>query len=247
MILLVDIGNSRIKWACAGDGEIGSPRAFPRPRLAHARAFEQAWCGLTPSAVAVCCVAGVETVDALAQWTYFAWGIRPLRLRTRAREGHIVCGYPDPSCLGADRWANLIGARALVGETDTQVVDAGTAVTVDALRGDGQHLGGAILTGLDASRRALLTAAPGLPEAFSEDGLPSRHTSGAIGMGTLVGLAGAIERVAGEVGGGLHRPRRLLTGGDAERLAPYLSPDWEWEPCLTLQGLYSVSDERCAG
>lgn len=248
MRLLVDIGNSRVKWALARAGAIADgPYAFPRPDDAPDAAFAVAWGALQPpAAVAACAVAG-QGAAALAAWTRAQWQLEPFELRARARAGALVSGYRDPEALGADRWANLLGVRALLGAVDAIVVDAGTAVTVDALHGDGRHAGGAIVAGLDAGRAALRAAAPALPLPADDAALPADTPGGAIGAGTLVGLAGAIERLAAEVGAGLDRPRRLLTGGDAGRLAPLLGPDWTPEPLLTLRGVLAAAEDACAG
>lgn len=249
MKLLVDIGNSRVKWALARAGAITEgPFAFARPGDASDAAFAIAWGALSPpAAVAVCSVAGPGGTDALAAWTRAQWGLAPYELRPCRRAGALVNGYRDPGALGADRWANLLGARALLGAADAIVVDAGTAVTVDALRGDGRHLGGAILAGLEAGRAGLRAAAPALPAAIDDAGLPADTPGGAIGAGTLVGLAGAIERLAAAVGSDLERPRRVVTGGDAGRLAPWLGPDWALEPLLTLRGVLAATERPCAG
>lgn len=249
MRLLVDIGNSRVKWALEQAGAIGAgPYAFARPGEAPETAFAAAWGGLTPpAAVAVCAVAGRGDAAALAAWTRAQWRLEPFEVRARERAGALVNGYRDPGALGADRWANLLGARALLGAVDAIIVDAGTAVTVDALRADGRHAGGAIVAGLDAGRAGLRAAAPALPAPIDAAALPATGPGEAIGAGTLVGLAAAIERLAAVVGGDLERPRRLLTGGDAERLAPWLGPDWAQEPLLTLRGVLAAAEDACAG
>ncbi len=247
MRLLVDIGNSRIKWALGGAGELSAPAGFARPRAGQADAWEREWGHLSPLGVTICSVAGRQSVAGLRDWVERRWAIPFTEVRAREYCGSIINAYRDPSSLGADRWANLLGARAALGPVDSIIVDAGTAVTVDALRADGRHLGGAILAGLSASRAGLRAAAPALPEANDEAPLPSDNTAGAIGGGTLIGLAGAIERVATVVGGRLTAPERILTGGDAERFAPWLDAGWTLDPRLTLRGLLHAGDTACAG
>ena len=247
MRLLIDIGNSRIKWA-AGHGEaVSAPASLARPGADHAEAFEGAWGHLAPSGVVVCTVGGRQSVRRLEAWVGARWGLSVHEVRASERCGAIVNAYPDPGSLGADRWANLLGARAVLGAADAVIVDAGTAVTVDALRGDGRHLGGAILAGLSATRCGLRAAAPALPTATEEAPLPSDCTAGAIGGGTLIGLVGAVERVAAAVGKRLAEPRLLLAGGDAERLAPWLESRWRVDPLLTLRGLARAGEQACAG
>mgnify|MGYP006431776121 CR=1 FL=1 len=247
MRLLIDIGNSRIKWALGAGGKLFDPAGFARPRADHDEAWERAWGRLAPVGVTICSVAGRQSVAALRGWVERRWAVPFTEVRAREHCGPIVNAYADPASLGADRWANLLGARAALGSVDTIIVDAGTAVTVDALRADGRHLGGAILAGLSASRAGLRCAAPALPAAHEEAPLPSDNTAGAIGGGTLIGLAGAVERVATAVGGRLTAPARILTGGDAERLAAWLDAGWSIDQQLTLRGLLHGGDAACAG
>ncbi|MDX1610198.1 MAG: type III pantothenate kinase [Halofilum sp. (in: g-proteobacteria)] len=249
MRLLVDIGNRRVKWGLARAGVVEGPHAFQRPGEDPAAAFSGAWAGLEPpAAVTVCSVAAPAVLEALRDWVQREWGLEPCQLRAQERAGDLVNGYRRAGELGADRWANLLGARALLGAVDCVVVDAGTAVTVDAVRADGRHLGGAILAGLDAGRAGLRAAAPALPPVDGDPGaLPATGTRAAIVGGTLVGLAGAVERVTAAVGAGLERPARLLTGGDAGILLPWLDAGWRHDGLLTLRGLNAATeDAACA-
>lgn len=237
MKLLIDIGNSRVKWGVESGGEIEGPYAFAAGTDSITDAFERAWGSLAPASVRFCSVSTGSLPEALCEWSRGTWGVEPFRVRAAASAGALVCGYRDPDALGADRWANLLGARDLLGAADVIVVDAGTAVTVDALRADGRHLGGAILPGLRAARAGLRAAAPALPAAGEASGLPAETTAEGMAAGSLVGLAGAIERVAREVGRPLDGPARLITGGDTDTLRPWLDPGWRHEPLLTLRGL----------
>ena len=58
--------------------------------------------------------------------------------------------YPVATGLGVDRWLCLLGTAARV-KQDAVIIDAGSAITIDLLRADGQHLGGAILAGFNTS------------------------------------------------------------------------------------------------
>ncbi len=246
MILLVDIGNSRIKWACASGAALGVPAGFPVPVEDPPAAFSAAWGDLAPRRVVCCSVAGPELVERLRAWAASTWGADLHELRPGGSAA-VTSAYRDVARLGADRWANLLGLRGSLGAVDAIVVDAGTAVTVDALRADGHHPGGAILAGLQASRAALRAAAPRLAHALDEPPLPASDTAGALGAGTLVGLAGAIERVAADVATGLNDAHCVITGGDAERLRPYLGPRWIADPAVTLRGLLAHAEATCAG
>lgn len=243
MKLLVDIGNSRVKWGTEAAGEIQGPFAFAVHGEPAAQAFETAWGHLDPDCVRYCSVAATRLPALLEQWIREQWALTPGRIRSAASARDLVNGYRDPASLGADRWANLLGARALLGSRDAVVVDAGTAVTVDGLRADGRHLGGAILPGLQSARDGLAAAAPALPSAGRDPALPADSTAGGLAGGSLLGLAGAIERVAREVGRSLTQPAWLITGGDIDTLRPWLNPGWRHEPALTLRGLGAAEED----
>ena len=247
MILLVDIGNSRVKWSRADGRAPGDIAAFARTVDDLGIVLEQEWHRLRVDRVVCCSVAGREPVDCVRRWAERAGLAGVEVLDAAVGTGVLSTAYRDPARLGADRWANLLGARRACPAADAVIVDAGTAVTVDALRADGHHVGGAIFAGLATGRAALRAAAPALPADVGAARLPAVDTASAVGGGTLVGLAGAIERVAGEVGAGLERPRCLLTGGDAACLQPLLGEHWIVDPALTMRGLLAFAETSCAG
>lgn len=250
MKLLVDIGNGRVKWATAAADSLRGPFPFAgmdvegaRP---HAESWASAWARLTPTEVRVCNVAASDVLAGLTNWVRDYWGLSVREIRPSASAGGVRNGYNDPAALGADRWANLLGARALLGARDAVIVDAGTAVTVDGLRADGGHIGGAIFAGLAASRTGLTTAAPRLPEADAGADVPAFETMSAVTAGTRLALVGAINRVTKAVAADLDRPVWLLTGGDGEWLSS-AEPGWRYAPLLTMRGLLAAGGVACAG
>lgn len=240
MKLLVDIGNSRVTWTLAHDATLEPPR-----RCAHGDCAED-WTALDPenTVVYACSV----TSPALTQCVSHALGALPvIWAATGATFAGLVNGYDRPAEMGVDRWLALIGARWRFPGRAVVVVDAGTAVTLDAATGDGEHLGGAILAGYHTQRAALAGVATALGVADGAAHLPARNTADALTAGTLYGLAGAIDRVAGELQPNDTRPVRILTGGDAERLQPLLSADWVVDSLVTLRGLWCFGESACAG
>jgi type III pantothenate kinase len=145
--------------------------------------------------------------------------------------------------LGVDRWVALIAARA---ETRSAVciVDAGTAVTIDAMDKSGQHLGGQIIPGprLMAAVLSKETNDIGLPKASTRDpgsgmGLFATNTGAAVHNGALSAVCGAIERAAKTMRSAGLRPKIVLTGGDASRILKQLDGKVLHRPHLVLQGL----------
>lgn len=247
MRLLIDFGNSRVKWATERGGALEGPFGFRRD--ADAR-FDAAWAQLAPAEVILCSVADEAATAALHDWLAARWGLRAHEVTAQAHAGAVRSAYPEPAALGADRWANLLGARALLGGTDAVIVDVGTAVTVDGLRADGRHIGGAIFAGWATTRAGLAQAAPALATAAQHDepgALPARDTVAAVSGGTWAAFVGAVERVAAGVSHDLERPTHVLTGGDGMALAAALSGDWRHDPLLTMRGLIAARELACAG
>lgn len=228
MRLLADIGNSRVQWTLA-NGDHLEPAAY-----ATHDECARAWHHLQPDSAHYCSVASADvTAAVLAALPRLEW----LRLEAVERAGGVINGYACPAELGDDRWAALLGARVRYPEQNVVIVDAGTAVTVDALAASGQHVGGAIIAGYRAQRAGLSEMAPALPRTGGHISVPARNTLDALATGGYLGLAGAIERVARALGAELGEWKGLLTGGDARSLSLLLDAEWIHEPMLTLRGL----------
>jgi type III pantothenate kinase len=198
-----------------------------------------------PERAAAVSVAAGQHAETLAAWLNQRWGIALERFNAVVSQCGITNAYRDPARLGADRWAALVAARRRTAGTAC-VVDAGTAVTVDALDANGMFRGGVILPGLALQRAALLRGTAGVAEAqgTEADGL-ARSTADAVAAGTLLGLAGAIDRLVDEQSRALGAtPTIFLTGGDAPRLLPLLRHAVMAAPDLVLEGVARMAEEQ---
>jgi len=238
MNLLVDIGNSRIKWALGSAP--GNWQA--RGACAHADELDAQWRGLEPRAVVACNVAGpgpASHVTAAAR-RCFATAVQYVHARA---VGHgVINRYADPARLGADRWAALVGARDLVTGA-VCVVDCGTAITVDGLDAAGHFDGGAIFPGLAMCAGALGRGTHGIGTGFgSGRAFPGRDTADAVAAGVHLGVAGALDALVARYRSflGLDAPV-LLTGGDAALLQPLLTTPAQPVPDLVLRGLAVIA------
>jgi type III pantothenate kinase len=246
MTLLVDIGNTRFKWARARGAhlaEIGSARYRPD---SIDQALDQAWSGLdAPHALVACSVARAEIAPAIARWAEGAWGVRARFVTSEARAHGVVNAYAEPEHLGADRWAALIGARRR-GADATCVADCGTAATVDALNADGHHLGGLIVPGIRLMQEALVRNTGCIREASGIVApLLARSTHDAVTTGALYALVSLIERVVADVGAELGTTVHLLvTGGDAELVRGRLRCESAHAPHLVLEGLALIAEAQ---
>jgi len=239
MDLLVDIGNTSIKWATwdgARLGVMGSARhhgALPIDVLA-------AWDGLTKiDRIVVGRVGPSKVIEAVEQVGRSCWDCRPQLIETTAEAHGVRIAYAEPARLGVDRFLALIGARALQGDRPTLVIDAGTAITYDLLDAAGTHLGGLILPGIGIMRDSLLVGTQ-IPryEPSEADTAWAADTAEAIAAASIQAPAALAERLHQRLGMQTGSdPAVILTGGDAERLRPTIALDIEHRPDLVLQGL----------
>ena len=251
VILLVDIGNSRIKWATwhkdkldhRGDAWRG------KDKESTAADLEQHWRKLKkPGAVLASNVAGPEYAEALSAWTLEHWQIQPRFVVAQRHACAVTNAYTTPERLGADRWAALIAARHYA-DGAACIVDAGTAVTIDVLASRGIHQGGLIIPGLSMMRRALLEQTQGIlpagaTPATGDISLLARDTQNGVNGGTLYTLVAVIDRVVADIGTELGVPlTRIITGGDAAALLPLLAGHYHHYPDLVLQGLAIIAEE----
>ncbi|HEX4943372.1 MAG TPA: type III pantothenate kinase, partial [Usitatibacteraceae bacterium] len=153
----------------------------------------------------------------------------------------VTSGYRDAAQLGTDRWAALIAAHHAAA-VHQLVVNAGTALTVDALRADGFFMGGLIVPGPALMRRSLDggTAQLRLTEGVF-DPFP-KSTPDAITTGSLQAAVGAIERMrAAMIAGGFAPQGLVLSGGAAPALAPQLPMPFTLNDNLVLDGLVLIA------
>jgi len=153
MKLLVDVGNSRIKWAFGADGELVAGGETVGDVEAALGAMSGS--GQVPDAIRIANVAGADAGFRIAATLQKRFGIDPVFARSAVVGGGIRNGYSDPGQLGIDRWLALCGAYVRY-KAPVCVVDAGTATTIDLVSGTGGHKGGLILPGPDLMRLALL-------------------------------------------------------------------------------------------
>lgn len=243
MILCVDIGNTRIKWACANEGSLhghGQARYDQRDEnVPLTSVLDELWARLTkPKRVLIVNVAGADVAQRIQSWVAARWAMEIELVRSVAAGWGVTNAYTTPDALGADRWAALVAAHRRY-RVPVCVVDGGTALTVDALGADGVHLGGLILPGVSLMRRALgehtwaIGQSAGLPRLEL-----ATNTSDAVAAGAAYAVVATIEKVLGELENRLgETPRCVLTGGDGALLQGVLRTRCDRQDDLVLQGL----------
>jgi type III pantothenate kinase len=240
-ILAIDAGNTRVKWGVFDGGKWNPCGALPTAETAR---LAEIWSAVEGEVEAIASnVAG----SAVQRDLEAACGARGWPLSTivsQAERLGVRNSYRDPAQLGTDRWAGLIAAhRAHAG--NKVVVNAGTALTVDALAADGRFLGGLIVPGPALMRRSLdrATAALRLTEGRL-DPFP-RSTPDAITSGAIQACVGAIDRLRSAMAGaGSPADLTILSGGAATELVAHLSGAAAVEENLVLDGLLLIARDR---
>lgn len=238
--LLVDAGNTRMKW---GVVDAAGWRIQGICDYVDWSALQAALVDVYTCVIAS--VAGAEREQQLSA-VLEQGGVAATWLQAEAAFGDVRNGYDDPDKLGVDRWMALIAARARTAEP-VLVVSAGTALTADALAGDGQFLGGTIVPGLALMHRALRTGTAGV-DAFagSVQKFP-RTTADAVHSGMVGALCGCVRQQYDYLAAhACQAPRCFVTGGDAAVLAPHLGVPFEIVPALVLEGVARVAREGSA-
>jgi type III pantothenate kinase len=235
---LIDAGNTRIKWAVHdGRGYVatGALETVKAATLAK---------GLPAELGAARAIASNVAGDAVRAELERACAARGMALRLIVSEPQrlgVTNGYRDPGQLGTDRWAALIAAHH-GGPGHKLVVNAGTALTIDALAADGRFLGGMIVPGPALMRRSLDRGTAGLrltEGAFAE--FPA-STPEAITTGSIQACAGAIERMRDAMAGRDCTPSQVvLSGGAASELAGHLPIAATIRENLVLDGLLLIA------
>lgn len=249
MTLLIDVGNSAVKWArLAADGSMSvGGRALHRGGLDVVAVLSEAWSGAPAPRRAVGCSVADAAVVAAVEHAARAAGLAEVEwVRSQdAFRGEItlVNGYLDPRQLGADRWHALLGACARLPGTSLVVVNAGTATTVDCVRageGSPRFVGGCIAPGVRLMLESLARGTAGLPLATGASADFPDTTDKAIVTGVLDAQAGLVERVRSRFSASVGQaPRLLIAGGHAELLAARLPEELAplIEHNLVLRGL----------
>jgi type III pantothenate kinase len=236
MILVIDAGNSRIKWGLWEDRGFVARGAV---LTGHPSELADALHALPRATKAIGSNVAGEAVAAHIEQVLGPWDVRPQWIRSQVSQCGVVSGYIDPAQLGTDRWAALVGAHAKFAEACI-VVNAGTAVTIDALTVDGRFLGGLILPGIELMGSALSSGTARLPRELGNFEVFPITTANAIYSGAVQSICGAIERMERALTS-TEQARIVMSGGAAEAIAPRLGRPVTTAADLVLDGLVAIA------
>ncbi len=235
MYLLIDAGNSRLKWLY-GNSVPTIVEALSYKNNWQERLY-RAWHLLPqPRQVALSSVSDASvgaTIDRLAAQL---WGQTVHKFRPQKQTGDLLLAYEEPERLGTDRYLAMLGARELCRQA-LVVVGCGTAITFDAVAADGQHLGGFILPGMRLAENALLNHTQRLVPMRWTASFLGKDTAACIGAGIHHALPAGVDALADE----LEQQQgcyfqRFAFGGDAPILFGN-RPHYRLEPDLIFRGM----------
>lgn len=241
MRLLIDAGNTRLKWRLEQAG-VTVKEGWSALNSGDPLARASDYLG-SVSRVAVSTV--IREDARLELSAYLERKISaPIRFYwAEAERFGLRNSYVDPLTMGADRWHGMCGAWRLYGR-GCVVVDAGSAITVDYIDQQGEHLGGYILPGLNMMLKSLKTDAARInfdPGEFSAV-QPGNSTGECVNQGLSWLSLAMIERIRRD-SAGLGLAETLVTGGDAPRLIA-MGMNASHYPCLVLHGLGCIDREE---
>ena len=246
-ILLIDIGNSSLKWAEKKHGET-LPLNMSQclyPDAIHESFFTNCWSEIeSPSQIFVSCVAHNELWQALVMACEKLWGIHIQRVQSSAKGYGLVNSYEYASDLGSDRWCAMIAVKHM-SESAFMVVDAGSALTIDVVNESGQHLGGTISPGLKMMKKCLGVDTAQVKVDTAQNASSSflgRSTKECVDAGALLSITSLIEAIFAKESLQVDDLQCILTGGDAKLIADSLSIKCVTIPDLVLRGLSEIQE-----
>lgn len=237
--VVVDVGNTRIKWGLCQDGKIAATASLP-PDAAGAWEEQVRNWKLTPDSTWVLTGVHPKRRDALEDWLQ-ARGCHVLVL-TNWRDLPLQIALEQPERVGIDRLLDAVAARSRTNSNQPAIiVDAGSAVTVNWVDAAGAFRGGAIIPGLRLMADALHNFTAQLPRIeirHPEPKLPGEDTRSAMEAGIFWTVVGGVQLIIDRLAKlEQTEPAVFLTGGDCKRLSPFItSPHQVW-PEMTLEGV----------
>ena len=259
MRLLIDIGNTRSKWALSCTSGVIQARGILGENCLFESDAEVERNKGQILEVWVSCVGKSGVLSRVTSMVERELGLTVNLAKVEPRMGNLKNNYSDLNRLGVDRWVAAIGARSKISNGSLIVVDAGTAVTIDYISngcssgdnssGDNNSSGnsfegGVILPGLVMMHDALVDKTAGIASELSDvKSVVGKTTQQCVNAGAKYGLVGAIERVVKE----MMREKvdqnsvLVITGGDAKRIAPLSCLPFQLSDDVIFDGLNSIA------
>lgn len=252
MDLLVDLGNSRLKWANYQNGQLCSVGSVKYDEENLATLLSAEWSSL-PAPGKICVSSDVDSrlTAVLSQWVEKQWATAAYIITPKDHAYGVKNAYQDPLQLGSDRWAALVAVRNNI-KGAAIIIDCGTAITIDVMDAEGEHLGGMIIPGIQMMQQSLFKGTHKINETDEKN----EPVLAALGKNTREGVRSGIHTaIIAFINEMISRTTRqamqqtkpetmtnVITGGDADLILPFLDNSIIHKPTLVLEGLAIILD-----
>lgn len=244
MYLLMDVGNTKTKWALRDSFKIYQKGIFATEDIDQEH-FENKD---TIKKILVSNVAGFEK-EAILKVKFKNFPCSIEFVKSTKTKGHLINQYDDPETLGTDRWLSALTIAPLLEEA-VIIVSVGTAVTIDLITYDKKQFkntfeGGVILPGIHLYKEALSQGTSNLENNKGYFDFPPLNTNDAIETGFILSVLGNIQFFYEKLKSQTSKVSLLLTGGDANVIFDHLNAELKKlttvKEDLVLEGLYLLT------
>lgn len=240
MFLLIDVGNTRVKWLLINDCYDESQLQYGS--LKNLSDFIKD-IDAPNTIVLLAAVNDSEALQGLLSSSDFK---EVHKAFSKAEQLGVCNSYAEPQRMGVDRWLAMIAGFSITKGDNSKngviIIDAGSALTVDVVDYCGQHLGGYIVPGIEMAKRALFCNTERVREykepierslLFSRENRLGMNTLQCVEHGVIAQLVSLINSVIE-----IHDNHQIIfTGGDGEYLANFFH-GVRIEKNLVLKGLW---------
>jgi type III pantothenate kinase len=241
-VLLIDVGNTRIKWALLKGDRLGRQKAMDHAGISARELERQVFGTRGITRVVAASVAGTRLNRLLAATCLRKTGMACEFVASARKAAGVTTRYTQPWRLGVDRFMGAIAGYHMARARGACVVSLGTAITVDLVDPRGVHLGGAIIPGLGLMVDSVLKKTAGIARRASgapgARGMFAQDTRAAVAQGARFAAAAVVDRAVSEAQRVLQRtPMVLLSGGAAADIESLLQCSYVSVPDLVLRGV----------
>jgi len=250
MLLLIDIGNTRIKFALS-DGHTLQQHGAIEHKNAWDESIRKIFTEITLP-IEACYVASVmaeQDNQFIEELISTCSRISPNLLKTQRFQCGLENAYSNPENMGIDRWLAMIAAWQQ-SQQAVLLIGCGSALTLDLVDIQGRHQGGYIIPGIRMMQHALdrqtalIEVDVGVEESLMPDWQWGRSTQQCVSAGSLLATVSVIDRAI--INAEIEYPEGVscfIYGGDAPRVQSYLRQTVSHEPDLVFLGMLSIYAE----
>ena len=246
--LLIDIGNSSLKWCIVNSNGLSKMSQQLYPKDISADFFIQCWSTLEkPKDIVVSCVAQDTVWQALEKACFELWDIKVQKVNSLKKQFGLINAYDNVSSLGSDRWCAMLGGLEQASSAFI-IINAGSALTVDVVNEAAQHLGGYIVPGVNMMKNSLDLYTAQVQVGSTNNVLPDlslgHSTEDCVESGIHLLVVKFIEAIYEKVSLNMKGCQVFVSGGDAESIADLLSFNCDVVPDLVLRGLAVIATDN---